>query len=449
MLTIGLGIFMAVLDGAVANIALPTIARAVDATPAESVWVVNAYQLATVVSLLPLASLGERVGYRRVSQAGLLVFTAGSLACALSHTLTTLVLARILQGLGASGLMATNGALVRFTYPQATLGRGVGLNALVVSVSAAVGPTIASAILAVGSWEWLFAVNVPIGLVTFFVSVRALPPSDLSNRRFDRTSAALNALVFGLFFVGVDAFTHGRNATLIATAELVVALVAGIALIRRELRADRPLIPLDLMRIPTFALSVLTSVCSFTAYMLAFLALPFYFETALHRDQVVTGLLMTPWPVALGLAAPFAGRMSDRMPAAILGSAGLAILAVGLVLLATMPEHVAATDIVWRMALCGFGFFQAPNNRTMLAAAPRQRAGAAGGMLATARLVGMTGGATLAAILFRLAPRNAETIDLLLGVAFAALAAVASLMRLGKGGTTAPVASDAMTSPVP
>ena len=452
MLAIGLGIFLSVLDSVVANIALPTIARALHATPAESIWVVNAYQLAIVVSLLPLASLGERVGYRRVSQVGLLVFTIGSLACALSHSLTTLVLARILQGAGASGLMATNGALVRFTYPQATLGRGVGLNALVVSVSSAVGPTIASAILAVGSWEWLFAVNVPIGLVTLVVSVRALPPSDLSERRFDWTSAALNAVVFGLFFVGVDAFTHGRNATLIATAELAVALAAGFVLIRRELKAHTPLIPLDLMKIPTFALSVLTSVCSFTAYMLAFLALPFYFETALHRDQVVTGLLMTPWPVALGLAAPFAGRMSDRMPAALLGSAGLGALAVGLLLLATMPEHATTTEIVWRMALCGFGFgfFQAPNNRTMLSAAPRQRAGAAGGMLATARLVGMTGGATLATVIFRLAPRNAETVDLAIGVGFAVVAAVASLMRLGKGPAQAQVpSSDAITTQMP
>ena len=128
---------MAVLDSSVANIALPTIARDLHATPATAIWVIGAFQLALVVSVLPLASLGERVGYRRVYQVGLVIFTASSLACALSHSLTLLVASRVVQGLGASAILSVNGALVRFTYPQASLGRGVGLNALVVSAAAA------------------------------------------------------------------------------------------------------------------------------------------------------------------------------------------------------------------------------------------------------------------------------------------------------------------------
>ena len=145
-----------------------------------------------------------------------------------------------------------------------------------------------------------------------------------------------------------------------------------------------------------------------------------------------TGLLMTPWPVAVGLVAPLAGRLSDRIPAAILGTAGLTVLAIGAVLLATLPPHASALDIVWRMALCGlgFGFFQSPNNRTLLSSAPRARAGAAGGMLATARLTGQTTGATMAALVFRVAPHGAETIDLLTAGALAAVAATASVMRL-------------------
>ncbi len=445
MLAIALGIAMAVLDSAVANIALPTIARELHASPASSVWVVNAYQLVIVASLLPLASLGERIGYRRVYLVGLAVFTAGSLGCALSHSLGALVASRMVQGFGAAGIMAMNGALVRFTYPNASLGRGVGLNAFVVSFAAAVGPTVASAILAVGSWEWLFAVNVPIGLVNLVIATRALPFSDLSERRFDWVSAGLNALALGLFFVGADAFAHGRDAgagsSAAAAAAIVAAVAVGTVLVRREVGTDRPLIPIDLLRIPIFSLSVLTSICSFATYMLAFLALPFYFEAVLHRDQVQTGLLMTPWPVALGLVAPLAGRLSDRFSAAVMGSAGLMVLAVGMLCLAAMPTQASTLDIVWRMALCGFGFgfFQAPNNRTLLSAAPRQRAGAAGGMLATARLLGQTGGATLTALMFSLAPDGAETADLLIGAAAAVLAALCSLMRL-RGGPSAPVA---------
>src|SRR6185503_19601935 len=155
ILTIALGLVLAVMDGAIANIALPTIARDLQASPAFSIWIVNGYQLAITISLLPLASLGEIVGYRRVYLAGLVLFTLASAFCALAHTLPLLTIARIIQGFGAAGIMSVNAALVRFTYPRSQLGRGIGINALVVAFSAAVGPTLAAGILAVGSWPWL------------------------------------------------------------------------------------------------------------------------------------------------------------------------------------------------------------------------------------------------------------------------------------------------------
>ncbi|MBC7663452.1 MAG: MFS transporter [Caulobacter sp.] len=438
MFAIAIAVTMAVLDSAVANIALPAIARQLGVSPAESVWVINAYQLAIVVLLLPVAALGERIGYRRVYIGGLGLFTVGSLACALSPTLAWLIAARILQGLGAAAIMGVNGALVRYTYPQKSLGHGVGLNALVVSVAGAIGPTVASGILAIGPWQWLFAVNVPIGIVNVVFASRVLPWSTLSDKKLDWGSAALSALTFGLFFIGVDTFTHAQGEGALAAAELVMAALAGTWLFLRERHEKRPLIPIDLLRIPVIALSVATSICSFAAYMLAFLALPFWFQAALHRDQVQTGLLMTPWPVGVGLVAPFAGRLADRVPAAILGSAGLLVLAIGLGLLTQLDANAATLDILWRMALCGlgFGFFQAPNNRTMLGSAPRERAGAAGGLLATARLTGMTSGATIAALVFRAVPHDAEHVCLMVAVGLAVAGGLASLSRLRARGAT-------------
>ncbi len=434
---IWLALTMAVLDGAIANVALPTMARELSAAPDQSVWVVNGFQLAVVVSLLPLAALGEMIGYRRVFLAGVALFTAASLACALAQTLPVLIFTRVVQGLGAAGVMAVNGALVRFTYPANQLGRGVGLNALVVSAAAAFGPTVASAILALGPWEWLFAVNVPIGVLTFFVGRASLPISATSGR-LDLSSTLLNIATFGLGFIGIDVIARGGDARL-GGAELALAVLTGATLVLRSRSQPRPLVPVDLLRNKIFALSVVTSIASFSAQMLAFVSMPFFLQGVLHRNQVDTGLLMTPWPVAAGVAAAFAGRLADRFPAPILSGAGLALLALGLLSLALLPSDSAAIAIAWRMAICGlgFGFFQSPNNRTMLSSAPMERSGAAGGTLATARLTGQTLGATLAAISFRFAS-HAELIALAAAALFAAAAAAASLARLAHMPTAPP-----------
>ena len=188
------------LDQSIANVALPTIARALHTTPARSVWVVNAYQLAVVSTILPAAALGEIVGYSRVYRWGVAVFTLASLLCALSTSLPELAAARVLQGLGAAGLMGVNGALIRFIYPRAMLGRGIGRNALMVSVSATLGPGFASLVLSLGSWPWLFAVNVPLGLAILALAGRCLPASPQASHRLDLASAGLNALAFATFF---------------------------------------------------------------------------------------------------------------------------------------------------------------------------------------------------------------------------------------------------------
>jgi DHA2 family multidrug resistance protein-like MFS transporter len=265
---------MSVLDSTIVNIALPSITRDFAVTPAASIWVVNAYQLAILMLLLPLASLGEIVGYRRVSQSGLALFTLASLACALAPTLLTLSIARVIQGIGAAGIMSVNAALVRFTYPQRSLGRAIGINAFAVAVSAALGPTIASAVLAVAHWRWLFGINVPIGLVTLVIALRALPESERSHRPLNYVGALLYAGAFGLALSGLQALAH-HAATPLALAQIGVGVVLGWLLTRHERDRSAPLLPFDLLARPIFTLSIATSVCSFMAQMSALVSLPF------------------------------------------------------------------------------------------------------------------------------------------------------------------------------
>jgi DHA2 family multidrug resistance protein-like MFS transporter len=427
---IWLAMTMSVLDGAIANVALPTIAGELHASAASSIWIVNAYQLAITVTLLPLAALGDRLGYRRVYMVGLAVFTLGSLGCALSHTLASLTAARVLQGLGAGGIMSINSALVRFTYPKKLLGRGIGLNALVISVSAAIGPTVAAAILSHWSWEWLFAINLPLGLVAIAIAFRSLPTTVGSSRKFDWISAILNAATFGFLITGAESIAREGLAS--GLPKLAIGAVAAVLLTWRELGREHPLVPFDLLRIPIFGLSILTSIFSFAAQMMAYVGLPFYFQSVMGRTAVETGLLMTPWPLAVGIAAPLAGRLADRHRAGTLGGIGLTLFAVGLGLMSAIHPGASNLDIAWRMALCGlgFGFFQSPNNRAMVTAAPMHRSGAAGGALATARLLGQTAGAVTTAVFFHLAGTHATTTALATAAGLAALGALISLSRL-------------------
>lgn len=425
-----LAISMSVLDSTITNVALPSIARNFRVTQAASVWVINAYQLAILVALLPLAALGEVVGYRRISQIGLAVFTLASLACAFAPSLGALSVARVIQGLGAAGIMSVNAALVRFTYPHHMLGRAIGINAFVIATSAAIGPTIAAAVLAVAQWRWLFAINVPIGIVAIAVAIYALPTTERVPRRLSYVGTALNAGAFVLLVSGLQTFAH-EQATLLAMAQIAAGCVFAYALVRHELGSSAPLVPLDLLRIRLFRLSVATSVCSFIAQMAALVALPFEIQQ-LGRSPVETGLLMTPWSVAVALTAPLAGRLADRHHPGILGGAGLVTLSAGLLLLATVPHPGTAWDFIWRMAVCGagFGLFQSPNNRAMLASAPRVRSGAAGGMLSTGRLLGQTIGAAGVAILFRSYPQRGSETALYIAAGVAIAAALVSLSRL-------------------
>lgn len=425
-----LTLFMVMLDTSIANIALPTIALDVRATPADSIWVVNAYQIGIVMILLPVGALAEIVGYRRVYTLGLAIFVAASLGCAMSRNLPALALARFVQGFGAASIYGVNAALVRFTYPRALLARGMAKNTTTVAIAAAVGPTVAAAILAIASWRWLFAVNVPIGLLALAVGARALPRAPTVAVPFDLRSAALNALTFSVGFLALDDIVHGMRSFRTAAMALIAA-TAGLALVRRSHGRERPLVPLDLLRIGILRLSYATSSFSFGAQTALMVALPFYLQYRFGFDHVLIGLLITPMPLGIAAASLFIHALIDRVEAGLLGGIGLIILALAISLLAWLPSGAGALAIAATMAVAGFGFglFQTPNNRTMLSMAPTHRSGAAAGMLATARLVGQMGGALAVSILFGYAG-PASIIPLLFVVALAGWGALFSLRQL-------------------
>lgn len=445
MLVIILGIALSVLDSSIVNLALPDIGRELQVSAAQAVWVVNAYQLATLVLLLPLAALGDKLGYRRVYLVGMALFALASVGAMLARSIETLIFARALQGLGAAGVMSVNAALVRLTYPRAGLGRGMALNSVVVATSSMAGPSIAAAILSVASWPWLFAINLPLGLFVFWLGKRALPsnpPAETAGPRFSVLDVILNVAMFTLLFLGGEQLGvrtgSEHNSPMLGAVFLMAGVIVGALYVRRQWNLTAPMFPVDLLRIPVFRLSMGASIGAFCAQMLGFLAMPYLLLEVLGYGHLKAGLLITAWPLATVVAAPIAGRLIGRFHDGMLGGIGMAMFALGLLSLGLLPSQPADWNVAWRMALCGagFGLFQSPNNHTIVTSAPLNRSGAASGMLGSARLTGQTLGAVLLAAIFALWPAHdgfSERVALCLGAFSAVLSGICSTLRIQRG----------------
>jgi len=435
MFAVSLSVLLSTLDYAVVNVALPSIARDIHTSASASIWVVNAYQLASVISLLPLAALGDRIGAARMCRIGLVLFVIASLLCASSRTLPELTAARALQGFGGACIMSVNAALVRYIYPASQLGRGIALNGLVVALGVALGPTVAAGVLSVATWPFLFLINLPLGGAALYFAFTSLPKTPLSGGRFDYFSAALLALAFGALIIGGDSFAHASSLAFSGFL-LIIGAISLVFLVRRQLGRSDPLLPIDLLARPGFRTAFLTGFFGFIASNFFIISMPFELMNILHRSAVATGLLITPWPVAIVLVAPAVGRLSDRYPASLLSTIGLAITATGFLLLRLMPPNPTDFDIAWRIGLAGagFGIFQPPNNKAMITTAPARRTGSASGMISVARLLGQTVGGMLVALTLGLVTYGGNAACLTLAATTGYLAATISGLRLRRHG---------------
>lgn len=425
---------MTVLDVTLVNVALPVLAGEFHISNSMAVWVITIYQLFITMLLLPMSSAGDLFSYKRTFLIGVTIFTISSALCAASPNFTMLVIARAVQGIGAACVMGVNVALVRLIYPRELLGRGMALNAMCIAIATAAGPTIAGAILSFTTWHWLFLINVPLGIIAFFIGWRLLPDNPGKDRRprFDCISAIENMIVFGLIFYALGNFAR-KGDLRISAVMMLIGLGVGIFYLRRQFRTDQPLLPVDLFRNSMYSMSIATSVCSFIAQNVTMIALPFLYLDSYHFSEITTGLLMTPWPLATMIVSPIAARFVEKHNPGATAAAGMIVFIAGVALLLTCTGSASEWNIAWRMAICGvgFGMFQTPNNIVMVMATPVNRSGGAGGMQSTARLVGQTLGATLVSTLFALFPAEQASVRICLycSILFALIAGIFSYTR--------------------
>lgn len=440
---------MAVFDGSMVNIALPQIARVLHVSSGDAVWVANGYLLSAAMTLAIFAALAPRTGFRALFATGVSLFTLASLGCALSTSLEMLVAMRLLQGIGGAATLSIAPAILRSIFPNRLLGRILGINALLIAANTAIAPVIGGALLSSLGWQWLFAINLPFGVIALLLTLRVVPSQRGAIRgRFDIAGAFCSAVMLGAVIMASNAFARPGetgDSLLIPALYGLVAIVSGVAFVYRQRRAAQPLLPLELFASARFSLAALTSLSSFVSQGMTFVALPFLFQSVYGYSAFTSALLFTAWPVGIVLVAPHAGRLADRYAPALISTVGLCLFAVGLILLATLPDNAPVWDISLRGLVCGIGFgcFQSPNNREMLASASREHSSYASGVLAIMRTFGQCLGAAFVGVILSVyAPSGSlvqEEFAVRLGLWLAAgatlLAIIVSVSRLKQAQT--------------
>ncbi len=431
MIAVMMTTLMGVFDGTMINIALPSMAQAMQVPAGYAVWFANGYLLSAAMTLLIFAALAARYGTRPVFLAGLATFTLTSLGCALATTPEMLIGMRILQGIGGAATLSIAPAILRSVFPGRLLGRVLGLHALLIASSTAIAPVLGGTILDILSWQWLFAINLIPGTLALVLAGKALPGHVTSGMAgFDLPGAVLSATLLGSTIMMANSFSRPHEALCWG----LLALGCTVVFIWHIRRVRAPILPPAIFHNGRFTLAALTSLASFISQGITFIALPFQFQTVYGYSPVVSALLFIPWPIGIVLIAPHAGRWADTFSAPLISTLGLVIFVVGLILLATLPATPAMWDICLRSLVCGIGFgcFQSPNNREMLANVSREYASYASGILSIARTFGQCLGAAVVGILLAVMSTEAVNIALWIAVAASVASVVFSLSRLRK-----------------
>lgn len=398
--------FMTTLDGSIVNIGLPSIARTFHAgISGATEWIIIGYLVIIAAVLLTCGRLADMIGRKPIFLTGLIVFILGSALSGLAPSLLLLILARLFQGIGGALIFSVNVAMITSTFPPSERGLALGLNAVVVSLGVAAGPTIGGIITQYLTWRWIFFVNVPICIVVLFAAsylYREQHESSKQHQRFDPVGAVILA-------VGLAALTLGLSfgqewgwlsvGTLASLAASLVMLSVGVYV---ERHVEQPIVNLSLVTNRVFALANISFMLCMMALFAPGFLLPFYFEELRGFSTIQTGLLMTPLPLMLAVTAPLSGTLADRFGSRWLSPVGLAIACFGLVLLSQINAQSSTFDIIWRLAVIGVGqgLFQSPNTRTLMSAAPLNAQGEASGLLATGRVIGQSMSVALTGTVF-------------------------------------------------
>lgn len=427
IVSVSAGSVLYTLDASVANVALPTIARALSIQQSTAVLLVSAYNLVLAMTLLPLAAVGDRIGHRKIFVVGFLAYLLAAVACYFADTFPLLLAARAAQAIAAAALLSVSLGMVRTIYPATMLGRGMGLNTMMSSAGAAVAPVLGGFLISVASWHWIFVAGAPLALLGL-AAARSLPDSELSTQPYDTPGAVLCALTVGLLILGCQGLGEGMS-TPMAFGLLGGGLLVAALFVRHERKVALPVLPVDLLARPALALSVGAALLAVLASTALMLYLPFGLN-ALGFGAAAVGAMIAPYALAVIVAAPTSGMLSDKVSPQVLGLVGLVMATFAVFSFAWLPAAPAYLDVAWRTALCGAGFsmFFSPNGRLMITSAPRNRVAGASSLLSTTRMFGQALGSAMLGGL--LALTGGANFPVLVAGVLVALALVCAVLRM-------------------
>ena len=433
IISIFIGSMMLMIDTSIASVVLPTIAKELNVPNSSIVFVVTAYQLILAMTLMPFAALGDRVGHRRLFQAGLLLHSSAALMSFFANSFIALVAVRSLQAVGTAAALSMSIALLRGIYPVQRLGAGLSLNTIANASGTSVAPIIGGLIVSVASWHWVFTAAIPLSLIALAFS-HALPDPEPRKHSFDVLGAALCALTFGLVITGLEAAIHSAH-LLLSLGIVGAGAVVGWFFVRHELSESDPVLPIDLLMLPPIALSTISCFTAILGSIILMLFIPFRLQHAYGFTPGEVGGVLAAYAVGSLMFAPLAGILSDRIAVPLLSTIGMTIASIALLSLALLPIHPTQFDLIWRIWLCGvgFGIFSSPNARFIVASAPTTRTASAGSIYSTTRMLSQAIGATLVAALLALGLGNGPVPALVaMGLAIVAGAISVFSLRLAK-----------------
>lgn len=394
--------FMSTLDSSIVNVALPVMAKSLNVTSAGIQLVVTSYLIIISATILVFGRLGDILGKTKVFKFGIALFILGSLFCGVTSSLTILVLARVIQAIGAAGCMANSQGIITEVFPANERGRALGITGTFVALGALVGPPLGGFIVNATSWEYIFLINVPIGLITLFYGLKILPKGHKTAKgKLDGLGALLFMFAIVPLFVALGQGQEKGFTQPIILLGFSIAIISFIIFIMVEKKRETPLLQLQIFENKLFSLSIFCGFISFVAIFCSTMIQPFYLQDVMSFSPAFTGLILMIYPLILSIVAPFSGHLSDKIGSEILTFIGLVLTSLGLLLMSTLNDKSSIISMVIFIAIMsiGNGLFQSPNNSLVMSTVPKDKLGIAGSVNALVRNLGMVCGIALSTTL--------------------------------------------------